>query len=366
MMAANWWAALTGKVAGGIAKEFIDAAALGDAIALQAILAKGVNVNAKDDKGRTALMFAAANGRHDVVRALIENGAKLDVKNKLGETALMYAASCGHFNVVRTLLDKGADINAKREGGGNNGETALMLAASSGQLKVVQTLIDSGADIHAKTLGRNGFAALNFAGLSGRHQVMQALLDAGSEPVWLEMALDQACRDGRSDLVKEILRTSIVKTLKYPELNVRAAASNGDIGVLKALLHGYRELSASVMDKMQETIRNEVFTTFFFGNTTAAQNLIKSDFLSDSDRTSVLIFTVRVQVDEGDLPSLKKRTQLIEALIDAGVDVQAPDEHGRTALSAAKDAGHPGVYELVVSRNRMASRRKPKNHLRES
>ena len=138
-----WWVALAlgwaSAAVAGPAEELINAASRGDAAAVQALLAKGAGVNAKDDVGATALIDASYNGHLEVVQALLAKGAEIDAKMNDGATALMLASQYGHLDVVQALLAKGADVNANAA---INGATALMLAASvQGHLDVVPARI---------------------------------------------------------------------------------------------------------------------------------------------------------------------------------------------------------------------------------
>ena len=95
-------------------RELWHVAGTGDAARLEQILAQGVDVNASDRTGVTALMRAAYHGELPVVRALIERGADLDAKDSGGLTALMMAKHSGHAEIVDALLSSGAKENAKR------------------------------------------------------------------------------------------------------------------------------------------------------------------------------------------------------------------------------------------------------------
>ncbi|MBU0600637.1 ankyrin repeat domain-containing protein [bacterium] len=57
-------------------KKLVDATKRGDISTVQALLAKGAEVNAKDKDGITALMEASAQGHIEVVQALKQAGAK--------------------------------------------------------------------------------------------------------------------------------------------------------------------------------------------------------------------------------------------------------------------------------------------------
>ena len=54
----------------------------------QALLAKGADVNAKSDKGATALMAASKIGHGKVVQAVLAEGADVMAKSNEGRTAL--------------------------------------------------------------------------------------------------------------------------------------------------------------------------------------------------------------------------------------------------------------------------------------
>jgi ankyrin repeat protein len=56
--------------------------------AVQFCLEHGVDVNATNVTGETALHGAASHGANDIIRLLAERGAKLDVKDKRNRTPL--------------------------------------------------------------------------------------------------------------------------------------------------------------------------------------------------------------------------------------------------------------------------------------
>ncbi|MGO9265654.1 MAG: ankyrin repeat domain-containing protein [Candidatus Binataceae bacterium] len=119
-----------------------NAASSGDAPAVQALIDKGADVNAKNLAGTTPLIWASQNGHLDVVQLLLDKGADVNAKqNNDGATALMIASYFGHVDVAQALLAKGADVNAMA----NTGETALTGASANGHPEVVQALIESGA-----------------------------------------------------------------------------------------------------------------------------------------------------------------------------------------------------------------------------
>ena len=80
----------------------------GDMDALAGILSRGVDVNASNEHGMTALMRGARNGHERMVRALLEHGANPNIARNDKFTALALAAFFGHTETVRILIENGA------------------------------------------------------------------------------------------------------------------------------------------------------------------------------------------------------------------------------------------------------------------
>ena len=81
----------------------------GELTSLQEAVASGVDVNVKDEEGRTPLHWAADSGHSNVVEWLLENGASVNDQDIEGQSALHYAALCERVELCRTLLLAGAD-----------------------------------------------------------------------------------------------------------------------------------------------------------------------------------------------------------------------------------------------------------------
>lgn len=111
------------------------------------LIRAGANINAANDLGATPLWIASMNGSAAMVERLLAAGANPKLALVAGETPLMAAAQSGNARVAETLLAKGADPNAH----GPRGQTALMWAAAERHPDVVKVLLAHGADVHARS-----------------------------------------------------------------------------------------------------------------------------------------------------------------------------------------------------------------------
>lgn len=82
--------------------------------------------------------------QNDIIDYLVNNGANVNIKNNKNKTALMYASTYDNFNIVNYLLKHGADPNIKD----NYGYTALTYASIYSDKTICKCLIDNGADIN--------------------------------------------------------------------------------------------------------------------------------------------------------------------------------------------------------------------------
>lgn len=155
------WSARTPEVAGmlvaaGASVEapvngvtaLMGAASARDAGRVQALLAAGANPNAKDEAGRTPLLYALhpALFRQDapspaLITELLRAGANANVRDREGVTPLVRAVQGGWPDIVRLLLEAHADVNARDD----RGETALSMARDQGQSEIARLLKESGA-----------------------------------------------------------------------------------------------------------------------------------------------------------------------------------------------------------------------------
>lgn len=158
-------------------RELLDAVGVADRCRARRLLELGGNVEARDERGRTALILAALSGHIGTMRVFFEAGAQLDARDtgRRRWPALMHAVDADKAASVLALLDWGADPDASEE----SGYTALMMAASRGDRQVGEELLARGANPEAELF--LGFTALDYAIGYGHASVVRMLLDAAPQ-----------------------------------------------------------------------------------------------------------------------------------------------------------------------------------------
>ncbi len=118
---------------------------------LQEALDNGANINARDNTGRTALSYAAADsfyhntGRNEIIEFLLENGANVNTQDNNGNSALIWAITYSNLEFARILLENGANPNIPDQ---QLDETPLHLAVQIPYIDMVELLLENGASPH--------------------------------------------------------------------------------------------------------------------------------------------------------------------------------------------------------------------------
>ena len=168
---------------------------------LDTLVQAGVELDARDRHGRTALMNAAAYGSADphVVRSLVNLGADPSLETDAGRTALDLMRDNPSLNgsdlywwlhdrLAGATVDLGraevaelavVDVKAAIADGAPLTRLLLEAACYNGNAAVTQALLDAGAPIDYRTGGWT--VLMNAAAVNPNPAVVQALLDAGAE-----------------------------------------------------------------------------------------------------------------------------------------------------------------------------------------
>jgi ankyrin repeat protein len=171
------------------------AAATANTEILKLLLEAGANADSANAEGQTALMEVARTGNLDAAKLLLSHGAHVNaVEQWGGQTALMWASARRHPRMMELLISHGADVNArsawrnwerhvtaesraKRTNAG--GLTPLMYAARENCLECVNVLIKHHVDVDLPD--PDGVAPVTIAIMNTNWDIAKRLIEAGAD-----------------------------------------------------------------------------------------------------------------------------------------------------------------------------------------
>ena len=240
-LAAGLLAAPAGAVAeaaGGDGRALIAAVRGQDLETSRALIDQGVEVDAVQPDGATALHWAAYHDAVELVDLLIGAGAAVDAANDYGVTPLGLACDNAAGATVARLLAAGAEPNRPR----GTGETPVMTCARTGSAEAVRELLAHGGDPSAVEPWR-GQTALMWAAGGGHADAARALIehgaDAGARSKAGYTALLIAAREDDPALVGDLVAAGA---------DVNASAPDGTTPLHVAVVRGHAGLAMALLE----------------------------------------------------------------------------------------------------------------------
>jgi cytohesin len=245
----------------------------------------------KDGGGLTALVYGAREGCLECVRALVESGAGVNQVTNYGWSALLTATQNRHYQIARYLLDHGADPNLPNKGGW----TPLYLATDNRNIE--------GGDYPVR---KPDMDHLEF---------IKLLLEKGANVNARICGAQSTAKQCKGDTTET--RTNFTMQWLYEDgaTPFLRAAQSGDVILMKLLLeHG--------ADPKIPTAHNDTALSVAAG----------------------IGWVEGVTLEWSPAESL----EAIKRCLDLGIDVNAADDQGRTALHGAAHKGRTDVIQVLV------------------
>jgi len=157
------------------------AAARGDVVGIEKLVASGENKEAVDSRRRTPLHVAAYLKKHDAARALIRLGADPNKLETDRYDIITIAAVANDLPMLRIAIEGGGNpkaVTSRYDG------TALIAAAHLGHVEVVRTLIAAKAPLdHVNNLKWTALIESIVLGDGGKNhtETLRALVEAGAD-----------------------------------------------------------------------------------------------------------------------------------------------------------------------------------------
>lgn len=384
------------------------AARSGDQELAELLISNGADVNTANNYGITALSIAATNGDKEMVAALLKAGADVNVATPEGQTVLMTASRAGNADVVKLLLDRDVNVNLRESW---QQETALMWAAAENHPDVVRLLAWHGAEVNAKskelaalkrttkgvalqathtTFPRGGLTPLLFAARQGSLESAQALVDAkanlnltdpeGIGP--LEMAIINANYDVAALLINAGADVNLPdrtgRTPLYAAVDIhkfewifsrptpKASGKLESQDIVNLLLDKGANPNARLKGRILAFQHDSGGNANLTAGSTA---FLKAASVSDVEMMKVLLahgadpnltndakvtpLMLAAGLNWQDIYNRGTEPESIEAIqlcLDHGVDIDAADSKGETALHGAAGRGADSVVRFLLSK----------------
>jgi uncharacterized protein len=363
------------------------AAEVGNADILGLLLEAGANADSPNPEGQTALMAVARTGNVKAAQLLLAAGATVDAKERWGgQTALMWASARRHPAMMELLISKGADVNARSidrdyqrhvqaEGRpkslDSGGLTPLLYAARENCIACVDVLLKNKADIDLPD--PDSVSPLLVAVMNANWDLAKKLIAAGADvnqwdiygeaPLISAIDLRSRIDGGRAsidapnttsglEVVKLLLERGADPNMQlfFKPANARGAvmtrgvtpliraAVNADLEVLKLLIEKGADATLATADR--QTAIHGVLA----GRATEPQalELIRALQKAGADVNVVALINHPEEVRGGTALhyAVRKRFKtVIKELASFGIDMNAVDQDGLTALDYTQSRG---------------------------
>ncbi len=363
------------------------AAEVGNTEMLKVLLEVGANPDSPNPEGQTALLAVARTGNVEAARLLLDHGATVDAReNWGGQTALMWASARRHPAMMRLLISRGAGVDARSivrdyqrhvtaEGRpktlDSGGLTPLLYAARENCMTCVEVLLDSGADIDLPD--PDGVSPLLVAIMNANWDLAEQLILAGADvnqwdiygeaPLFVAVDLRSRIDGGRGsiDPMNTTSGLAVVNLLLErgadPNMqllfkparmrgstNTRGstplirAANNGDLEVVQLLLEHGADATVYMAD------RQTPIHAVLAGRAPEPQalELIRILQKAGTDVNVIALVHHPEEVRGGTVLHYAVRRRFKEAiklLASFGIDMNAKDQDGLTALDYTQSRG---------------------------
>ena len=331
---------------------------------IQSIIDSGLNINRKNDKGRTLLFELAAKRRIESIKILIKNGININAEDNYGKTVLGEAVNKVDGMMIRFLIENGASVNHVN----SSGRTVIQDAALEENEKVFNILMTQNPDLTLKDhYGKTVlFDAIEGGSLGIVREIVNNIDD-------INIVDDNA----QSALFYSVLKKddSITKFLIENGINVNIVDKKRQTALFNAVILGSENLTTielllehganlNIKDYADKTLLDEILKINAIVKNPDDFKIEGKYNLVQKDRNYIKLTGILIEnglaidrIDSQGQTVLYKEVErenydTVDFLIDSGADVNAQDNDGRTVLFDAvlKGPSNMNMIDHLISK----------------
>jgi ankyrin repeat protein len=294
------------------------------------LLSKGAAVDAKTDTGETPLHMAVENGHIKIASQLLDHGANIEAQDNVGKVPLYDAIVNKDRAMVELFLGKGAALEVKDL----LGRTIVLIAVETGQLDIIHILLEKAPNIQVADI--RGQALIHYAAASGLPTIVkQCMNDIERQDNSGRTALHVAANAGHEDVVQLLVQAgaNIEARTISGQTPLYCAAVAGDTNIVQQLIDSGANMKA----------RDNYGASILYAAATAGEQAeaVVDLFLAKIEQASNMGRTLLHHA------ALAGDTNMVERLIERGMDLDARTVDGETAIYLAMIRGHDDIVQLL-------------------
>lgn len=225
---------------------------------IEKYLSKGIDLNHKDDKGKTILYHLVSKRKIDAIRLVLKYDVNLDSEDIYGKTVLDEAIEKNDSVMIRFLLENGSSVNRIK----SSNRTVLQDVALEGNYKIFQILMKYNPDFDIKdSYGKT----ILFDAIEGEN------LDIIKEVVNNISSLNTLDQNNQTALFHAVLKenNSISKVLIQNGININfldklgqnvlfnaVLLGNGNLEIIELLLK--KGIDVNIIDNDEKSLLDEI------------------------------------------------------------------------------------------------------------
>ena len=322
------------------------------------LISEGADPNSQDEEGYNFLMLAINFGSIKHLKFLLDfKGINIDAKNFYGDTALMMAATLDKIDFVKTLIEHNADVNIENDAG----YSPLSSAYIHKNKDMISLLIKNNAELN---LDNESYETVADISKIEKEVFISEIKEKIAEKAKKSKFNDQKTNE-LTDLMNHFLNEVFQIQFDNPNKDVRKLGDEniksilnlitdganpnvrnevGDTPLMLACIRGSFDFLKELIDKGADVnaLEGDGYTPLMalslIGDIDKINLLLKHDAkVNEKNRwgdTALMLACKHGYID------------IVNSLIESGVDIYAKNKYGKTAWDISKEMGNEDISNI--------------------